>query len=100
MTTTVLLLNLGILAFVLKTGLGTRELNRRRFTLPLAIVAVGGARYMRSVPTSTGAIELITSPRDHRCDSRLVAAALMNVRRTDDTSWARRRGVAVHHHAY
>jgi len=44
MTTTVLL-NLGILAFVLMTGLGTRELNRRRFSLPLAIVAVVGALY-------------------------------------------------------
>ena len=43
MTTTVLLLNLGILAFVLGTGLGTRELNRRRFRLPLAVVAVVGA---------------------------------------------------------
>jgi len=43
MTTTVLL-NLGILAFVLMTGLGTCELDRRRFSLPLAIVAVVGAR--------------------------------------------------------
>ena len=59
MTTTVVLLNLGILAFVLRTGLGTRELNRRRFTLPIAIVAVVGSLYLKSVPTSTGDVELI-----------------------------------------
>jgi hypothetical protein len=52
MTMTELLLNLGILAFVLRTGLGTRPLTRRRFTLPIAIVAAVGFTFLRTVPTS------------------------------------------------
>jgi hypothetical protein len=84
--TTIVLLNLGILAFVLKTGLGTRELNRRRFTLPLALVAVVGAVYLRSTPTSTGAIELTTILGLVGVILGLVAGALMKVRRTNDGS--------------
>jgi hypothetical protein len=53
MTTTVLPLNLGILALVPKTGLGTHELNRRRFTLPVDI-AVVGALYLHSIPPPPG----------------------------------------------
>lgn len=83
MTTTVLLLNLGILAFVLGTGLGTRELNRRRFRLSLAVVAVVGALYLRSIPTSTGDIALITVLGAAGVLLGLAAGMLMNVRRTE-----------------
>lgn len=83
MTTTVLLLNLGILAFVLGTGLGTRELNRRRFRLSLAVVAVVGALYLRSIPTSTGDIALITVLGGAGVLLGLAAGMLMNVRRTE-----------------
>jgi len=86
MTTTVLLLNLGILAFVLGSGLGTRELNRRRFRLPLAVVAVVGALYLRSIPTSTGDIELITVLGVAGVLLGLVAGVLMKVRRTENGS--------------
>ena len=84
--TAIYLLSLGILAFVLKTGLGTRELNRRRFTLPLAIVAVVGALYLRSIPTSTGDIKLITVTGAAGVLLGLVAGALMKVRVTEDGS--------------
>lgn len=86
MTTTVLLLNLGILAFVLGTGLGTRELNRRRFRLPLAVVAVVGAFCLRSIPTSTGDIELITVLGAAGVLLGLVAGVLMKVRRNENGS--------------
>jgi hypothetical protein len=54
---------------VLTTGLGTRELNRRRFTLPLAVVAVVGSLYLRSIPTLAADIELITVPGPPGCSS-------------------------------
>ena len=84
--TAIYLLSLGILAFVLKTGLGTRELNRRRFTLPLAIVAVVGALYLRAIPASTGDIKLIAVIGAAGVVLGLVAGALMKVRRADDGS--------------
>jgi len=86
MSTTVLLLNLGILAFVLRTGLGTRELNRRRFTLPIAIVAVVGYLYLQSVSTSAGDAELIAVLGAGGVLLGLLAGLLMKVRRADDSS--------------
>ena len=86
MTTTDLLLNLGILAFVLVTGLGTRELNRRRFCLPLAVVALVGVLYLHSIPTSTGDIELITVLGVAGVLLGLVAGMLMKVRRAENGS--------------
>ena len=80
------LLNLGILALVLKTGLGTRELSRRRFTLPLVIVAVVGAVYLRSIPTSTADIKLITILGVAGVLLGLAAGALMKVRPAGDGS--------------
>lgn len=52
MTTSQYLLNAGLLAFVLLTNLGTRTLTRARLLLPLAVVAVVAAGYLRSVPTA------------------------------------------------
>jgi len=80
------LLSLGILAFVLKTGLGTRELDRRRFTLPLAVVAVVGALYLRAIPASAGDIKLITVIGAAGVLLGLAAGALMKVRPADDGS--------------
>jgi len=84
--TSIYLLSLGILAFVLKTGLGTRELSRRRFTLPLAIVAVVGVLYLRSIPTSAADIKLITVLGAAGVLFGLAAGALMKVRKTEDGS--------------
>lgn len=58
MTTAELLLNLGVLAFVLGSGLGTRPLTRRRFRLPIAIVVVVGFIFLRSVPTAGNDVTL------------------------------------------
>jgi hypothetical protein len=83
--TTIYLLNLGILAFVLRTGLGTRELNRRRFTLPLALVGVVGWLYLRSIPTSTADITLISLLGTAGVLLGLLAGTLMKVRTQDGT---------------
>ena len=58
MTTGELLLNLGVLAFVLGSGLGTRALTRRRFRLPILLVVVVGIIFLRSVPTAGNDIAL------------------------------------------
>jgi hypothetical protein len=79
--TAIYLLSLGILAFVLKTGLGTRELDRRRFTLPLAVVTVAGVLFLRSIPTSPCDIKLITVTGAVGVLFGLAAGALMKVRR-------------------
>ena len=86
MSRTVLLLNLGILIFVLRTGLGTRAVNRRRFTLPVAIVAVVASLYLQSVPTSTGDVELLVTLGAGGVLGGLLAGLLMKVRRADDGS--------------
>jgi hypothetical protein len=52
MTTGELLLNIGVLAFVLASGLGTRALTRRRFRLPIVLVVIVGFIFLRSVPTA------------------------------------------------
>jgi hypothetical protein len=92
--TAIYLLSLGILAFVLKTALGTRELDRRRFTLPLAIVAVVGALYLRSIPTSAGDIKLITVIGAAGVLLGLAAGALMKVRPAEDGSLVTVAGTA------
>jgi len=92
--TAIYLLSLGILAFVLKTGLGTRELDRRRFTLPLAIVAVVGALYLRSIPTSAGDVKLITVLGAAGVLLGLAAGALMKVRPAEDGSLVTVAGTA------
>jgi len=92
--TAIYLLSLGILAFVLKTGLGTRELDRRRFTLPLAVVAIVGALYLRSIPTSAGDIKLITVIGAAGVLLGLAAGALMKVRPAEDGSLVTVAGTA------
>ena len=71
---------------MLRTGLGTRQLDRRRFTLPLAIVAVVGVLYLRSIPTSGADIALITVLGLAGVFVGLVAGALMKVRWAQDGS--------------
>lgn len=44
-------LNLGLLAYILWANLGAKLITHRRFTLPLLLVAVAGAIYLRDIPT-------------------------------------------------
>jgi hypothetical protein len=51
MTTSQLLLNLGILALVLATNLGVRPIVRQRFTRPILFMGIAAAAYLTNVPT-------------------------------------------------
>jgi hypothetical protein len=51
MSTSQYALNLGLLAFILWSNLGTRELTRARLLLPLVVVAGVGAGFLAHVPT-------------------------------------------------
>lgn len=51
MTTTHYLLNIGLLAYILGANLGTRPVTRQRMLLPLALVAVAAAVFLRTIPT-------------------------------------------------
>ncbi|SBT46576.1 hypothetical protein [Micromonospora narathiwatensis] len=51
MTTSQYLLNLGLLGYVLYSNLGTRTLTRLRVILPLGVVAIAAAVFLRDVPT-------------------------------------------------
>ncbi len=44
-------LNLGLLVYVLATNVGTRRLTRTRLTLPVVLVALAAAVFLRDVPT-------------------------------------------------
>ncbi|WP_405087619.1 hypothetical protein [Microbispora sp. NBC_01389] len=50
MTTTQYLLNLGLLAYVLYSNLGTKTLTRTRMVLPLVVVAVAAYVFLREMP--------------------------------------------------
>lgn len=52
MTTGEIIINLTILAFVVLTQLGTRVVDRRRFIVPLAVVAAVGASYLYDAPAA------------------------------------------------
>jgi hypothetical protein len=51
MTTSQLLLNLGILALVLATNLGVRPIVRERFTRPILFMGIAAAVYLTNLPT-------------------------------------------------
>ena len=51
MTTSQYFLNLALLAWILSSNLGSRALTRRRFTVPLFVVAAAGWFYLSDAPT-------------------------------------------------
>jgi hypothetical protein len=81
MSTTQYLLNAGLLAFVLWANLGTRAVSRSRFTLPLLLVAVAAAVFLRDVPTAGHDPELEFAGIGAGAVLGLVAAALVRVER-------------------
>jgi hypothetical protein len=81
MTTGELLLNLGVLAFVLGTGLGTRALTRRRFRLPILLVVIVGFIFLRSVPTTGNDVGLDVILGLVGLGLGVLAGSLMAVRR-------------------
>lgn len=81
MTTGELLLNLGVLAFVLGSGLGTRALTRRRFRLPIALVLTVGFIFLRTVPTAGNDVGLEATLGFLGIAFGALAGCLMAVRR-------------------
>lgn len=82
MTTEQLLLNAGLLVFVLVTNLGTRSLTTRRLLFPLAVVAVAGAVYLRDLPTTGGDGRLVLAGALSGVALGCLAGLLMRVRAT------------------
>jgi len=81
MSTTQYLLNAVLLAFVLWANLGTRPVSRARFTLPLLLVAVAAAGFLRDVPTAGSDLTLEVVGVAAGVVLGLLAAALVRVDR-------------------
>ena len=94
MNTSQYLLNLGLLALILGTNLGTRTLTVRRMLLPVALVAVAGYAYLRNLPTLGNDTRLELAGLTAGAVLGVVAALLVDVRRDRDGSVVTRAGVA------
>jgi hypothetical protein len=58
MTTTQWILNAALLAWVLLRNLGTRPVDRATYTVPVLLVAVAGAFFLRDLPTAGNDVAL------------------------------------------
>ena len=94
MTTPQYLLNLGLLAFVLWANLGTRTVTRSRLALPLLLVVVAGAVFLRHVPQAGHDVALEAVGVVTGCALGLVAAALVRVGRDGAGRLVMRAGAA------
>jgi hypothetical protein len=83
MTTTEYLLNIGILALVLATNLGTRTLTTRRLLVPVLLVALAGLTFLRQMPTIGHDLELELAGLTAGALLGVVAALLVRVRWMD-----------------
>jgi hypothetical protein len=81
MTTTLYMLNLGLLAFVLWANLGTRTVTRSRLALPVLLVIAAGAVLLRDVPTAGHDVALEAAGAGAGIALGLIAAALVRVER-------------------
>lgn len=57
-------LNLGLLAYILISNLGTHSVTRHRLLLPVVLVSVAGGVFLNDVPTlgNDTSIELVAPP--------------------------------------
>lgn len=86
MTTSQYLLNLGLLAFILASNLGTRPVTRRRTVLPLVLVAVAASVFLRHVPTLGHDLTLELVGVAAGAALGVVAGLLVQVRRDGGTT--------------
>lgn len=94
MTTAQYLLNVGLLAFVLWANLGTRTASRRRLMLPLLLVLVAGATFLRNLPTAGHDVALESVGVGAGIALGLVAAALVRIDRDSEGRLVMRAGWA------
>jgi hypothetical protein len=88
MTSTMYLLNLGLLAFVLWANLGTRTVTRARLALPvLLLVVVAGAVFLRNVPTTGDDVALEVAGAGAGVVLGVAAAALVRIERNRVGDW-------------
>ncbi len=74
-------LNLGLLAYILISNVGTHEVTRRRLLLPVALVAVAGAVFLSDPPTAGNDLVLELVGVGAGVAFGLVAGLLVRVRR-------------------
>ncbi len=89
MTLTQYALNLGLLALILGTNLGTRQVTLARLVGPLALVAAVAWFYLGSVPTSGNDTVLEGVGVAAGLVLGVVAGLLVRVREHDDGVWTR-----------
>jgi hypothetical protein len=77
-------LNLGVLALVLITGLGTHTFTARRLLLPLVAVAITGTIFLRDIPTLGNDVNLELAGAAAGVVFGILAALLVRVRRDGD----------------
>jgi hypothetical protein len=94
MTTTMYLLNLGLLAFVLWANLGTRTVTRSRMALPVLLVIAAGAVFLRNVPTAGHDLALEATGIGAGVVLGLLAGALVRVGRDRTGRLVMRAGAA------
>jgi hypothetical protein len=94
MTTTLYVLNLGLLAFVLWANLGTRTVTRFRLALPVLLVVAAGTVFLRDVPTAGHDVALEVTGAGVGVGLGLIAAALVRVERDRAGRLVMRAGMA------
>lgn len=94
MTTTMYLLNLGLLAFVLWANLGTRTVTRSRLALPVLLVIAAGAVFLRNVPAAGHDLALEATGIGAGVVLGLLAGALVRVERDRTGRLVMRAGAA------
>ncbi len=94
MTLSLYLLNAGLLAFVLLSNLGVRPVTRRRFTVPIVLVAIAAAVFLQDIPTHGGDLGLQVAGAVTGVLLGLVAAACVRVERDPSGRLVMRAGIA------
>lgn len=74
-------LNLGLLAYILISNVGTHEVTRRRLLLPVVLVAVAAAVFLNDPPTAGNDLDLELVGVGAGVALGLVAGLLVRVRR-------------------
>jgi hypothetical protein len=87
MSTTEILLVLGLAAAVLITQLGEHALTWRRMLLPLGVAVLVGRQYLQSIPTVGGNLDFAVIGAAFGAACGVLAASLVSLQRNPVTGW-------------